>query len=136
MSLNARSYLLDAGVIAIYFAGHASVKPYFDKVISGRATGLISEVNLAEYYYKTAQILGLETADVRYTMLRRRDFTIVPPDDVITRGAGVWKVKRPDFSLADCFALSTLEARAQTLLTTDEPLSKVKGISAVYFAPF
>jgi predicted nucleic acid-binding protein len=126
---------VDVGVISLYFAGQASVKPYFDRITSGKAAGLISEVNLAEYYHKSAQILGLETAEVRYTMLRRGAFVIVAPDETITRGAGIWKVRRPDLSLADCFALSTLEARGQTLLTTDLPLSKVKGINAVYFSP-
>lgn len=132
MSLSARSYLLDAGVISLYFAGKASVKPYFDRILSKRAEGVISEVNLAEYYYKAAQVLGLETADVRYAMLRRGDFAIVPPDEEITRGAGRWKVRRRDLSLADCFALATLEARAQVMLTTDELLSKAEDVHSIH----
>ena len=135
MSLNVHRYLVDAGAISLYFAGSPAVKPYFDRILSKRAEGLISEVNPAEYYYKAAGILGLETAELRYMMLRRGDFAIVAPDEAITRGAARWKLRRPDLSLADCFALSTLEARAQVILTTDEPLSKVKGVRAVYLPP-
>lgn len=124
---------MDAGVISLYFAGRPKVKPYFDRILSGRAEGVISEVNLAEFFYKAAQTLGVETAEVRYAMLRQGKFKIIPTDDQITKGAGLWKVKQPALSLADCFALSTLDAKAETLLTSDEPLSKVRGIVAVYF---
>lgn len=49
----------------------------------------------------------------------------------ITRSAAIWKVKRNDLSLADCFALSALEEFAERLLTTDTVLGDVKGIKAV-----
>ena len=54
MSLNARSYALDAGVIFLFYAGVPSARAFFDRVFPGRASGFASEVNLAEFFYKTA----------------------------------------------------------------------------------
>ncbi|MDA4118035.1 MAG: PIN domain-containing protein [Thaumarchaeota archaeon] len=134
MSLNARSYVFDAGAISLYYAGSKAAKPYFDRVNSGSARGFVSEVNLAEFYYKTGERMGMETAEHWYVQVRRSRIRCVPPNEQITRVAAVWKVKRRDLSLADCFALATREDKAQTLLTTDSVLKDAGGRSAVLLA--
>lgn len=131
MSLSARSYVFDAGAISLFYAGAKAVKPYFDRVHSGRARGFVSEVNLAEFYYKTAEKTGMTTAELRYVQVRRSKIRCVPPDEEITRRAAVWKVRRRDLSLADCFALATREGKAETLLTTDSPLKDAGGRTVV-----
>lgn len=131
MSLNARSYVFDAGVISLFYAGAKSVKPYFDRVHSGRARGFVNEVNLAEFYYKTVEKIGMTTAELRYVQVRRSKIKCVPPNEQITRGAAVWKVRRRELSLADCFALATREDKAEVLLTTDSPLKDAGGRTVV-----
>ena len=131
MSLNARSYVFDAGPISLFYAGAKVVKPYFDRVSSGRARGFVNEVNLAEFYYKTAEKLGMTTAELRYVQVRRSKVKPIPPNEKITRRAATWKVQRRDLSLADCFALATREDRAETLLTTDSLLKHAGGRSVV-----
>jgi len=135
LSLNARSYLLDAGFIVLHYSGNEDARPYFDRILSGKARGYVSEVNLAEFYYKTAQKRGLDTAEMWYRQVRQSGFQIVTPDESITRDAAIWKVKRSDISLADCFALATLQQCAQVLLTTDSVLSRIKEIRAVHISP-
>lgn len=132
MSLGARSYALDAGVISLYYAGTAAVKPYFERIFSGKARGLVSEVNLAEFYYKTAEKKGIETAEVWYLQVRRSRIKVVAPNEQITRQAALWKVRRKNLSLADCFAIATREAGADVLLTTDSTLKDASGKTAVY----
>ena len=131
MSLNARSYVFDAGPISLYYVGAKAVKPYFDRVSSGRAGGFVSEVNLAEFYYKTAEKMGMTTAELRYVQVRRSRIRCVPPGEKTTRRAAVWKVQRRDLSLADCFALATREDKAEVLLTTDSLLKEAGGRSVV-----
>ncbi len=87
---------------------------------------------MAEFYYKAALKKGVETVDVWYRQIRQSPFTIVSPDEAITRRAGLWKLKRSDLSLADCFALATTEEVAQVLLTTDSVLAKIKGVRSVH----
>ena len=66
---------------------------------------------------------------------RQSRFTIVSPDVEITRKAALWKVKRRDLSLTDCFALATFEERAQILLTTDPVFRELDGVKVIYFSP-
>jgi predicted nucleic acid-binding protein len=131
LSLSARSYVFDAGVISLFYAGAKEVKPYFDRVSSGRARGFVNEVNLAEFYYKTAEKIGMVTAELRYVQVRRSKIRCVPPNEKTTRRAATWKVQRRELSLADCFALATREDRAEALLTTDSPLKDAGGRSVV-----
>lgn len=53
-----KRYVVDAGVLFLLFIGDERVKPYFDEVARGQAQAYISDINLAEYYYKTCENLG------------------------------------------------------------------------------
>ena len=94
--------------------------------------GTFLKFNLAEFYYKAAIKKGVDTADNWYRQIRQFAFQIVPPDEEITRSAGLWKVERNDLSLADCFALATTQQKAQIPLTTDRILAQVKEIRSVH----
>ena len=52
-----KRYVIDAGVLFLYFIGDGRIKPYFDEVAQGEAQAYISDVNLAEYYYKMCEKL-------------------------------------------------------------------------------
>ncbi len=133
MSLKARSLVFDAGVVSLYYAGVPSVKPYFDRVFTGKSRGFVSEVNLAEFYYKTVGKKGAQTAEVWYLQLRRSSLRVVAPDESITRQAALWKVKGSGLSLADCFALATNDAKKGILLTTDLKVKEAAAKTTVHF---
>ena len=122
-ALSTRSYVFDAGAISLYYAGSEEVRPYFLRVFSGKARGFVSEVNLAEFYYKTAEKKDLQSAEVWYLQVRRSRINVVSPNEQITRQAALWKVRRKGLSLADCYALATRE-NARALLTTDSILKE------------
>ena len=109
------------------------MKPYFDRVSSGRASGVVSDVNMAEFYYQTGQKFGLQTADARLGLIRNSRIESVPTDEEAVVSAGRWKLKRPTLSLADCFALAALESNAEVLLTTDPGLKETLKSKAVLF---
>lgn len=89
-------------------------------------------MNLAEFYYKAGLKKGVETVDLWYRQIRQSEFRIVSPNEEITRLAGLWKLKRNDLSLADCFALATTQEFAQILLTTDSELAKIKEVKSIH----
>lgn len=127
------SLVLDVGVLTLHFAGDSRVKEYFDKISEERAIGLVSEVNLAEYYYKTCQKLGRETADSRYHMLKASRL-LIANDESLTRLAALEKCRQHlDLSLADCFALALAKREKAVLLTTDSELKKTKDVQAKFF---
>lgn len=102
------------------------------RVFSGRSRGFVSELNLAEFYYKTAETKGVESAETWYVQVRRSRIKVVAPNEQTTRQAALWKVKRRELSLADCFALAIKEAKKSILLTTDSTLKVASGKTAVH----
>ena len=123
----------DAGALSLYYAGNEKVRHYFDDVSSKLKTGFMSEVNLAEFYYKTAEKYGLDTAETWYMLTRRSRIIIVAPDEIITREAAKLKLKyRKKLSLADCFAISAAINNHCTLITTDNKIKEVKEVTTVY----
>jgi predicted nucleic acid-binding protein len=125
--------VIDAGALSLFFAGDPRVVPYFNRMDRGQATGLITEINLTEYYYKTCQKLGKQAADTRYFLLRNSKLKTIG-DENLTRLAGLEKCKQElDLSLADCFALALAKRENATLITTDRELEKVKDVSAKFF---
>lgn len=132
--MRANKLAFDAGALSLYYAGDKRIKSYFDSVFSKTKMGFVSEVNLAEFYYKTAEKFGLQTAETRYR-LTRGSLIIVAPDEMITRDAAKLKPKSHDkLSLADCFAISTAINNQCTLITTDTKIKQVKEVTTVYIS--
>ena len=50
---------------------------YFIRISEGEALGNVAEINLAEFYYKTCQALGRQTADTRYNMVIESEIEVV-----------------------------------------------------------
>ena len=125
--------VLDAGALSIFFAGDSRIVPYFNRIDQDQATGLITEINLAEYYYKTCQKIGKQAADTRYFLLRNSKLKTIS-DESLCRLAGAEKCKQElALSLADCFALALAKREHATLITTDRELRRAKEVPAKFF---
>lgn len=121
--------VVDAGVLALHFTDHSGVRQYFDAMIAGRSAGLISSFNLAEFYYKTCQKLGKQTADTWYFQVKNSELSVIHREELV-RVAGLEKCRQsPRLSLADCFALALAKAEHALLVTTDSELAKAKDVS-------
>jgi len=128
-----KAVVVDAGVLTLHFIDDLRVEEYFYSLDDGRIAGYVTGVNLAEFYYKTCQKLGRQTADTWYYQIKRTRLQIVHDDD-LTRSAGLEKCRQPlSLSLADCFALALAKREKALLLTTDRELSKVREIEVKFF---
>lgn len=125
-------YVMDTGVLSLFYLGDERVKPYFGQVQSGRAEGYVSSVNLAEFYYKVCQKLGKETATVRFHQTRTI-LEVVETDGELAMTAGLSKCRHAHLSLADTFAAAVTEKLGGTLLTTDEAMVRVAEIHVKHF---
>ena len=125
-------YVIDTGVLSLFYAGDQRVKPFFDQIRGGRAQGYVASTNLAEFYYKVCQKLGQETATVRFhqTQTILDEVTV---EGELAKAAGLSKCRYGHLSLADAFAAALTEKLGATLLTTDEALLKVAEISVKHF---
>src|SRR5437660_2542447 len=127
------NYVMDRGVVSLFYAGDERVKPLFVQVQSGRARGYVASINLAEFYYKVCQKLGRETATVRFHQTRTILQTVDTDADLV-KAAGLDKSKYGHLSLADTFAAALTEELRGTLLTTDEATPKNVAIDVKHFA--
>ena len=125
--------VIDAGVLALHFAQDPRVSEYFSKIDEEKARGLVTNVNLAEFYHKTCRKLGRQAADTGYFLLRASKLQAVY-DEALTRLAGLEKCRqRLDLSLADCFALALAKRESGVLLTTDNELGKARDVQVKFF---
>lgn len=119
---------IDAGVLTLRFSGDARVREFFDAVADGKSEAFISEINLSEFFYKTCQKLGKQTADTRYYQAIESGLVVVGSEE-IGRLAGLEKCRHSSaLSLADCFALALAKSEGALLLTTDGALAEVPEV--------
>lgn len=125
--------VIDAGILTLHFMQDSRVREYFNRIEEEKIRGLVSSVNLAEFYYNICRKLGKQVADTFYFLLLASKLQSVF-DDPLTRLAGLEKCRqRLDLSLADCYALALAKRENATLLTTDSELAKVKDLEAKFF---
>lgn len=118
----------------MHFLDDARVRRYFDEIEDERNLGVMSSINLSEFYYKTCQKLGRTVADLRYYQIRRTKLRVLETDEDLSRIAGLEKCRQPQkLSLADCYALGLARRLKATILTTDRELAKVREVRTIHF---
>jgi len=127
-------YVIDAGALALYFAGDQRVKKYFDEILQGASEGYLCEVNLAEFYYKTAEKLGVDAADIRYEAIRASPIKQVPVKGELTREAAKVKLRYGGkVSLADAFLIALARWVGGVALTTDPVVKSILKSRCKFF---
>lgn len=127
-----RPLVFDTGVLALLYADRERIEPVIRPVDDGRAEGLVSSVNLAEFHYKTCQRLGRDVANLWARQLNER-LRIMDTDLALTLAAGVEKCRNSRLSLADSFALALARTAKGTLLTTDGELANQDLVPVRFF---
>ncbi len=121
-----KKYVLDAGVLALYFAGRKDAKKYIDIIYEGEAEALMCEINVAEFLYNYARVFGWDAALVKHTLLRNSPITIVSIDEDLTLEAAKLKLKYYNIlSLADCYLIALAKQNKATIITTDHNIKNV-----------
>ncbi|MHA1971923.1 MAG: PIN domain-containing protein [Candidatus Hodarchaeales archaeon] len=120
----------DTGALSLYFADHPEVKEYMRQIIKAKRRGYIPRLILAEFFYKTTQKFGKQVAQIRLVALRQIPIIEEPMTEVDVLGIGLLKVKHRRLSLADCVIVHLAEKRRAMILTTEEEITKLKGVKA------
>ena len=122
-------YVIDAGVIALYFAGDQKVKEIVNDVYSGRAEAYMCEINIAEFLYNYAKVFGWGSALARHALIRNSPINIVGIDEYLTLEAAKLKLKYYNLlSIADCYLIALAKQRKAKVITTDEGVKRVKEV--------
>ncbi len=129
-----KHYVYDAGALGLLLAGDTRFRGFVAEVSRGQASAHASAVNVAEFFYKTGQKLGAETAETWFVRIVNSNLAVEAADADLAREAGLYKIRYPgSLSLADCFAAAETLRRRGVLLTTDGDLEELKEIDVRYF---
>ena len=127
-----KKYVLDAGVLALYFAGSKKAKEYIDALYEERIKAFMCEVNVADFLYNYARVFGWEAALVKHSLLRNSPITIVGVDESLTVEAARLKLKYyKRLSLADCYLIALARQREAEIVTTDVDVKEVNEVPTV-----
>jgi len=118
-------YVLDAGVLALYFAGYEEAKRYIDLAYSGEKV-YMCEVNVAEFLYNYARVFGWDAALVKHALIRNSPLVVKEIDETLTVEAARLKLKYYDkLSLADCYLIALAKQLKSSVVTTDSRVKEV-----------
>ena len=118
----------DTGALSLFFADHTEAKGYMQQITVHKSIGYIPRLILAEFFYKTCQKLGKEVAQIRLVALRQVPIIEEPISEEEVLGIGMLKVEHSYLSLADCVLVQLAKRHHATILTTEKPITTVKGI--------
>lgn len=125
-----RRYVLDAGVLPLYFAGQKKARNYIEEIYDKRAEAYMSEVNVAEFLYNYARVFGWEAAMAKHSLLRNSPIAFVGVDEGLTLEAARLK-HRYELSLADCYLIALARRKRATIITTDRGVKEVDEVPTV-----
>ena len=125
-----KRYIWDTGAISLFFMDHTKIKNYMREIVENKAMGYVPIIILSEFYYKTWQKFGQQAAQIRtITISDIMGEIVLEAEDKFE--VGELKIKNPELSMVDTIILTLSRKYGATLLTTDTPLSKVKGYSTI-----
>jgi len=125
-------YVLDAGILALYFAGHRETKKYIDEIYMGKAEAYMCEVNIAEFLYNYAKIFGWNSAKVKHNLIRSSPIKIISPDENLTLKAAKTKIKHSKtLSLADSYLTALANQLKATIITTDKNIKNINEAATI-----
>ena len=120
----------DTGALSLFFANNPEAREYMQQIVAHKSIGYIPRLILAEFFFKTCQKLGKEVAQIRLVALRQVPIIEEPISEEEVLGIGMLKVKHSNLSLADCVLIQLAKRHQATILTTEKPITTVKGIKA------
>lgn len=127
-----KRYILDAGILLLFFAGKEKARVYIDKAYSEEAKVFMCEVNVAEFIYNYAKIFGWESTKVKHDLLRNSPIEIIGVSEDLTLEASKLKLKHYNIlSLADCYLIAVAKKLRAVIVTTDSMIKEVKEMPTI-----
>ncbi len=128
-----KKYVLDAGILALYFAGNKSVKKYIDNAYDGQIDAYMLEINLAEFLYNYARVFGWNAALVKHSLIRNSPIKIIGLNEELTIEAARLKIKYYNIlSLADCYLIAFAKKYNAKIVTTDQAVKRTGEAPTVF----
>jgi len=124
--------VFDTGAFVLYFGGDKRIKPYFDEVFRNEKQGVVCELILGEFWYKTCEKLGTKKAEDFLTRICTSNILIAEESKIYNRAAFFKCKYRDKFSFVDCHVLALAELTEGTIITTDSNFKDLKEFKVIY----
>ena len=127
-----KKYILDAGILALFFAGREDDKKYVYRAYSNKDKVFMCEINVAEFLYNYAKVFGWDSAKAKHKLLRNSPIEIIGVDENLTLEAAKLKLKYYNIlSLADCYLIAMAKILKAIIVTTDGSIKNVDEASTI-----
>ena len=137
MSSSHQLYVLDAfAMLAVFRAepGAQRMRQVVEQASLGQCSLLMTVVNAAEVYYRTAKEFDFDRADRVDVRLHSYAIDFVPVEEPLAREAGRIKALHP-ISYADCLVAALAQRSGAKILTGDRDFERFEGQIAVEWLP-
>lgn len=124
--------MLDSSAVPLYFAERKEIERLIEDVFRGRNQPCLREINVAEFLYSTAKVLGWETAIIRHSVPRNSPIKIVTLDrELILESARLKHKYWNKLSLADAYLAVLAKQLRAKIVTSDTTLAEIEEAERV-----
>lgn len=125
-----KNFIWDTGALSLFFMNHSKAKSIMQDIMNSEVQGFVPLIVISEFYYKTWQKFGKQAAEVRtISILDILEEISMQSEDKFD--VGELKIKNPELSMVDAIILTLSDRYKATLLTTDTPITEVKGYKTI-----
>lgn len=133
------NYCLDASALVLYISNSKASEKIINimmEIETGKSSGFMSVVNLAEFHRAMTRIAAEDKADMYVIWLKESKIDLISPSIELSVLASVKKQKYASssstFAWGDAFCLATaVEYEADYIITSDQEFDKVREISII-----
>ena len=125
-------FVFEYSAVSLYFAGRKEIERFIGDVCRGRNQPCLCEINVAEFLYSTAKVLGWETAIIRHSVPLNIPIKIVTLDGELILESARLKQKYWDkLSLAYAYLAALAKRLRAKIVTSDTTLAEIEEAETV-----
>lgn len=125
-------FVFEYSAVSLYFAGRKEIERFIEDVCRGRNQPCLCEINVAEFLYSTAKVLGWETAIIRHSVPLNIPIKIVTLDGELILESARLKQKYWDkLSLAYAYLAALAKRLRAKIVTSDTTLAEIEEAETV-----
>jgi predicted nucleic acid-binding protein len=125
-------FVFEYSAVSLYFAGRKEIERFIEDVCRGRNQPCLCEINVAEFLYSTAKVLGWETAIIRHSVPLNIPIKIVTLDGELILESARLKHKYWDkLSLAYAYLAALAKRLRAKIVTSDTTLAEIEEAETV-----
>lgn len=126
-------YIWDTGALSLVYAKHKDATRYYRDILNSKHRGLVPDLVLSEFFYKTWSKFGEQAALVSTMNYENEILEVVTHSEGDIYDIGDLKVKYSQLSMIDRLLIVLAKKFGATILTTDQPIKDSRECKVINF---